>query len=119
MPFGTAFMNTTQSYARRRYELFNDPSTRQGARATLASPNHGAFVWLYATDSDITSTLKDLGAFGSSMGEQTPGGFQFYEPPLRGDYPDLLEQIAFLPPYYTQLVNISPLPVGVFSSVIT
>lgn len=118
MPFGTAFMNTTQSYARRRYELFNDPLTHQGARATLTSPEHGAFIWLHAPDSDIASTLKDLGAFGSSMGEQTPGGFQFYEAPVRGSYPDLLEQIAFLPPYYTQLVDISPLPVGVFSSVI-
>lgn len=118
MPFGTAFMNTTQSYARRRYELFNDPRTHQGAKATLASPEYGAFIWLYAPDPDIASTLKDLGAFGSSMGEQTPGGFQFYESPLRGSYPDLLEQVAFLPPYYTQLVDISPLPVGVFASVI-
>ena len=119
LPFGTAFMNTTQSYARRRYELFNNPQTHEGAKQTLASPEHGAFIWLHAPDPDIASTLKDLGAFGSSMGEQTPGGFQFYEPPLRGGYPELLEQIAYLPPYYTELVDISPLPVGVFSSVIT
>lgn len=119
MPFGTAFMNTTQSYARRRYELFNDPRTHEGAKSTLASPEYGAFIWLHAPDPDTAPTLKDLGAFGSSMGEQTPGGFQFYHPPLRGTYPDLLEQIAYLPPFYTQLVDISPLPVGVFSSVIS
>lgn len=118
LPFGTAFMNTTQSYARRRYELFNDPRTHEGAKATLTSPERGAFIWLHAPDADIASTLKDLGAFGSSMGEPTPGGFQFYEPPLKGSYPALLEQVAFLPPFYTQLVDISPLPVGVFSSVI-
>lgn len=119
MPFGTAFMNTTQSYARGRYELFNDPRTHEGAKFALTSPEHGAFIWLFAPDPDIAPTLKDLGAFGSSMGEQTPGGFQFYQPPGRGDFGDLLEQIAYLPPYYTQNVNISPLPVGVFSSLLS
>jgi tRNA(Arg) A34 adenosine deaminase TadA len=119
MPFGTAFMNTTQSYARNRYGLFNDPRTHEGAKLTLTSPEHGAFVWLHAPTPDIASTLKDLGAFGSTMGDQTPGGFQFYEPPVAGEYGELLEQIAFLPPFYTQRVVISPLPVGVFSSILS
>lgn len=118
MPFATAFLNTTQSYARNRYGLFNDPLTHEGAKMTLTSPEHGAFAWLHAPTPDLASTLKDLGAFGSTMGKQTPGGFQFYEPPVSGEYGDLLEQIAFLPPFYTQQVNISPLPVGVFSSLL-
>jgi len=118
MPFGTAFMNTTQSYARGRYELFNDPRTHEAARQALAAPEHGSFIWLHAPDPDTAPTLKDIGAYGATMGVRNPGGFQFYEPPLRGTYARLLEQIAFLPPFFTQSVDISPLPVGVFSSVL-
>jgi tRNA(Arg) A34 adenosine deaminase TadA len=114
-PLATAFMNTTQSYARTRYRLFNDPLTHEGARRTLAGPDSGAFIWLHAPTPDIASTLKDLGAFGSTMGSPAPGGFQFFEDPLKGTYGDLLEQVALLPPFYTQLVDVSPLPVGVFS----
>jgi tRNA(Arg) A34 adenosine deaminase TadA len=111
----TAFMNTTQSYAQGRYELFNDPATHEGAKLHLAGPRFGSFIWLHAPTPDIPSTLKDLGAFGSTMGGPAPGGFQFYLPPLRGTFPKLLEQIAYLPPFYTQQVGINPLPVGVFS----
>jgi len=114
-PLATAFMNTTQSYARTRCRLFNDPVTHEGARTTLASPDSGAFIWLHAPTPDIASTLKDLGAFGSTMGDPAPGGFQFFEGPQKGTYGALLEQVALLPPYYTQLVDISPLPVGVFA----
>ena len=111
----TAFMNTSQSYAQARFELFNDPATHEGAKYSLAAPRYGSFVWLHAPTPGIAPTLKDLGAFGSTMGDPSPGGFQFYLPPLQGTYPELLEQIAYLPPYYTQEVGISPLPVGVFS----
>jgi tRNA(Arg) A34 adenosine deaminase TadA len=114
-PIATAFMNTTQSYARTRYRLFNDPVTHEGARMSLAEPSSGAFIWLHAPTPDIASTLKDLGAFGSTMSDPAPGGFQFFDGPLKGTYGDLLEQVALLPPYYTQLVDVSPLPVGVFS----
>lgn len=114
-PLATAFMNTTQSYARTRYRLFNDPTTHAGARTTLAPANSGAFIWLHAPTPDIAATLRDLGAFGSTMGEPAPGAFQFFEPPLKGTYGALLEQVAILPPFYTQLVDVSPLPVGVFS----
>lgn len=115
-PLATAFMNTTQSYARTRYRLFNDPTTHEGARTTLAPANTGAFIWLHAPTPDIAATLRDLGAFGSTMGSPAPGGFQFFEPPLNGTYGELLEQVAILPPFYTQLVDVSPLPVGVFSA---
>ena len=111
----TAFMNTTQSYAQARYELFNDPATHEGAQRHLAGPRFGSFIWLYAPTPDIASTLKDLGAFGSTMGGPVPGGFQFYLPPRRGTYGQLLEQVAYLPPFYTQEVGIDPLPVGVFT----
>lgn len=116
IPFHTAFMNTTQSYARTRFTLFNDPVTHEGAQYSLTSPVNGSFIWLYAPNPGTASTLKDLGAFGSTMGDPAPGGFQFYEEPRIGSYGDLLEQIALLPPYYTQLVDISPLPVGVYSA---
>jgi cytosine deaminase len=111
----TAFMNTTQSYSQGRFELFNDPATNEGAKRHLAAPRYGSFIWLHAPTPDIAPTLKDLGAFGSTMGDPAPGGFQFYLPPLRGTFGQLLEQIAYLPPYYTQQVGIDPLPVGVFS----
>lgn len=115
-PLATAFMNTTQSYARTRYRLFNDPTTHEDARVTLAPANTGAFIWLHAPTPDTAATLRDLGAFGSTMGEPAPGGFQFFEPPLKGTYGALLEQVAILPPFYTQLVDVSPLPVGVFAA---
>jgi len=111
----TAFMNTTQSYSQRRFELFNDPATHEGAKRHLAAPRYGSFIWLHAPTPDIAPTLKDLGAFGSTMGDPAPGGFQFYLPPLKGTFGQLLEQIAYLPPYYTQQVGIDPLPAGVFS----
>ena len=116
VPFHTAFMNTTQSYARTRYKLFNDPITHEGANDSLTSPVNGSFIWLYAPNPGTASTLKDLGAFGATMGHRAPGGFQFFEEPRIGSYGDLLEQIALLPPFYTQSVDISPLPVGVYSA---
>ena len=66
-PIATAFMTTTQEYARLRFALVDDPVTSAVAQRTLTSPAHGTFVLLHALDGVSTLGLKDLGAYGSSM----------------------------------------------------
>ncbi|MBM3635167.1 MAG: nucleoside deaminase [Actinobacteria bacterium] len=115
-PIATAFMNTTESYARTRYALFNDPDTHQGARRSLTEPSHGIFVWLHAPSPGLATTIKDLGAYGSSVGGRTPGSFQHFELPREGSITQLRDQISHLPPYYTQKVDIQPVQVGTRSA---
>lgn len=111
-PIATAFMNTTQAYARTRYALFNDAATHEDAKRTLTAPRAGVFVWLHAPTPGLATTIKDLGAYGSSVGRPSPGSFQYFLPPRQGTIGDLLDQIAALPPFYTQTVAIDPVQVG-------
>ena len=108
----TAFMNTTQAYARTRYALFNEAATHEDAKRTLTAPRAGVFVWLYAPTPGLATTIKDLGAYGSTIGRPAPGSFQYFLPPRDGTIGNLLEQIAALPPFYTQTVTIEPVQVG-------
>lgn len=110
-PIATAFFNTTQAYARTRYRLFNDPTTHEQARATLTQPRYGTFVWLRAPDPGAFTTTKDLGAYGSTIGQASPGNFQYYLPPRTGSMELLRRQISLLPPFYTEDVAIDPQPV--------
>ena len=111
-PIATAFMNTTQAYARTRYALFNDAATHEDAKRTLTAPRAGVFVWLHAPTPGLATTIKDLGAYGSTIGRPAPGSFQYFLPPRDGTIGNLLEQIAALPPFYTQTVTIEPVQVG-------
>lgn len=111
-PIATAFMNTTQAYARTRYALFNDAATHDDAKRSLTGPRAGIFVWLYAPTPGLATTIKDLGAYGSSIGRPAPGSFQYFLPPRRGTIDELRAQIAALPPFYTETVTIDPVQVG-------
>jgi hypothetical protein len=70
------------------------------------------FVWLRAPSPGLATTIKDLGAYGSSVGGRSPGSFQYFEGPREGSITQLLDQIAALPPYYSEKVAISPVQVG-------
>lgn len=104
----TAFFNTTQAYARTRYRLFNDPSTHVQARNTLTGPNAGTFVWLRAPEPHAMMTVKDLGAYGSTIGRAAPGNFQYYLRPRSGTIEQLRRQISLMPPFYTEVAAIDP-----------
>lgn len=114
-PIATAFMNLTQAYAKLRFDLMNDPLSRSSAESSFTSPRYGTFVFLYAPDPGDPLTLKDLGAYGSTLEGaipiSSPSHFQFYSPPQKGTVRQLKALIAAMPPFYNQLVNIDPQPV--------
>ena len=111
-PVATAFMTTVQNYSKLRYALINDAETSATAQKSLSNPKFGTFVFLYAPDGFDTNTLKDLGAYGSTMEGPipvtSPSNFQCYEDPLDGSFADLQALIAAMPPLYWQLVKITP-----------
>lgn len=112
-PVATAFMTTVQNYSKLRFSLVNDPDTTLAAQQTLSNPKYGTFVFLFAPNGFETNTLKDLGAYGSTMEGPipvtSPSNFQFYEDPKTGTYADLNELIAAMPPFYgPALVDIKP-----------
>lgn len=108
----TGFMAAAQDYARTRFALVDDKETLEPAQRSLTSPMFGTFVWLIAPDPHATTTIEDLGGFGSTMQaaipQPTPSAFQFYEPPRRGTVRELQQVAASLPPLYSQLVKIDP-----------
>lgn len=111
-PLATAFMTATQMYARMRFQLVNDPITSPAAQQSLSGPRYGTFVFLHAPDGVTPLGLKDLGAYGSSMEGPipvtAPSNLQYYEDPLAGTVDDLETTIAAMPPFYRELVAISP-----------
>jgi tRNA(Arg) A34 adenosine deaminase TadA len=112
-PVATAFMTTVQNYSKLRFALVNNPETTALAQRSLSNPKYGTFVFLYAPDGFSTNTLKDMGAYGSSMEGPipvtSPSNFQFYEDPQVGTFADLKTLISAMPPLYgPALVNISP-----------
>lgn len=111
-PAATAFLTTTQAYATTRFDLVDDKETTDPARRCLTSPKYGTFVWLHAPDPRASTTLADLGGFGSTMQsaipQKKPSAFQFYRPPRRGTVSELRRVIAGLPPLYSKLVGIDP-----------
>jgi tRNA(Arg) A34 adenosine deaminase TadA len=114
-PIATAFMNLTQAYARLRFNLMNDPLSRSSAESSFTAPRYGTIVFLYALDPGDPLTLKDLGAYGSTLEGaipiSIPSHFQFYYTPQKGTVIQLKALIAAMPPFYNQLVNIDPQPV--------
>lgn len=112
-PVATAFMNVVQDYSRLRFALVNDATTSADAQRVLSSPKYGTFVFLRAPEGASTNTLKDMGAYGSTMEGPvpvaSPSNFQFYDDPATGTVEDLLALIRAMPPLYgPKLVNITP-----------
>lgn len=111
-PVHTAFMNVSQGYATTRFNLMNDAGTQAVAKSSLVSPKWGTFVWLYALDPGATTTIEDLGAYGSTVESKipvtTPSNFQYFNPPRSGTEAELKAVAAALPPLYSQLIQINP-----------
>lgn len=114
-PAATGLMTTTQQYAQTRFALVDDQQTSDAAMRSLTSPMFGTFVWLFAPDPRSTTTIEDLGGFGSTMQaaipQLEPSALQFYLPPRRGTAAELQRVALALPPLYSQLVKIDPQPV--------
>ena len=104
----TAFTNTSRMFAHMRFDAVDDASTQAEARAYLTAPRHGTFVWLHAPTPGLTTTVKDLGAYASSVGKNAPGNFQYFQPPVKGTVDQLISDIADMPPY----VDITPVQIA-------
>ena len=111
-PVATAFMNVAQTYSTVRFGLVDDPTTSAVTQQTITSPKFGTFVWLYAPDPTVSTTIEDLGAYGSTvesaLPQTQPSNFQYYLPPRNGTAAQLQQVIDSLPPLYSQLIKISP-----------
>ena len=112
-PVATALMAVLQGYSITRFNLVNDPATSAITQKTITSPKYGTFVWLDAPDPTATTTIEDLGAYGSAVEGKLPDqtattNFQFYNPPANGTVDQLRAVIAALPPLYSQLIAINP-----------
>lgn len=111
-PIDSAFMKVVQNYSALRFGLVNDPATSVTAVKTLTGPKFGMFAFLFAPDGLSPASLKDLGAYGSTMEGPLPitlpGNFQYFLPPRRGSIEDLQKLIASMPPLYPNLIKIDP-----------
>lgn len=113
-PIQTAMMTVIQNYSRLLFQLINTAATSSLAQQTLTNPKYGTFIYLYAPSADDTTTLKDMGAFGSSMAGDIPAtepsNLQFYEDPSNNII-GLRNLIAAMPPIYRLGYSINPQPV--------
>jgi len=111
-PISTALMLVVQNYSKIRFGLINDPVNTLSAQKSLTTPKYGTFVFLYAPSADKTTTLKDMGVYGSTMEGaipvKSPSNFQYFQEPELGTIKDLHKLIASMPPFYWELVNINP-----------
>jgi cytosine deaminase len=110
-PTQTAFMNTTQAYAKIRYDLMNNKDTYEDAANALTHPKYGTFVFLNAPNPADPGSVMVLGAYGSTMEgpipQVFPANFQYYNPPQEGTLEQLSALIMNLPPFYTEYAQIS------------
>jgi cytosine deaminase len=113
-PIQTAMMTVIQNYSKLLFQLINTANTSSLAQQTLTNPKYGTFIYLYAPSAEDTTTLKDMGAFGSSMAGNipviSPSNLQFYEDPLN-NISSLRSLIAAMPPIYRLGYEINPQPV--------
>lgn len=117
-PINTAFMSLIQDYSAMRFNLISEASLQSnsidGYRNSdefkaLTSPKNLTFISLKGLSPGATTTLKDLGAYGSSVeGSVKIGNFQFIEPPSQGNSKQFMEQIRTLPPLYGSVFNLQP-----------
>jgi hypothetical protein len=95
-----------------RFKLINSPATSSDARQSLTNPKYWTFVFLHALDGHDPNSLKDLGAYGSTMEdkipEPVPSNFQYYEDPLVGSAADFHALVNSLPPFYKNIVGVNP-----------
>ncbi|CAB5495678.1 nucleoside deaminase [Bathymodiolus thermophilus thioautotrophic gill symbiont] len=119
-PIQTAFMNVTQSYAKIRHELMDNEEVYKKTEATLTHPKYGTFVFLNAPNPADPATVMMLGAYGStlegSVPQIFPANLQYYNHPTEGTVEELTSLIMNLPPFYTQLAQLSIMQTAVSSN---
>jgi hypothetical protein len=102
-------MNVVQSYSKTRFDLVNDPAVGAEARQSLTHPKYGTFVFLYAPNPHDALTLKDLGAYGSTMEgpipQASPSNFQYYNPPLEGTIAEIRSEYKSIDEKLTVLLR--------------
>lgn len=107
----TAFMELTRNYAIIRWNLMNQHETSDQAELYLTHPKYGTFVFINAPDPTDSRTVMTLGAYGSTMEGPIPitypPNLQYYYPPRKGTFEQLVSLIRKLPPFYSQFVQIS------------
>lgn len=105
----TAFMSTTRSYAKLRYELREDPDVGERALKYLCHPKYGTFVFARGPNSSSKS-LIDFGAYGSTMEEKLPAvnplSFQYVVASMT--QADLTQYCQGLPPLYSEAIGVYP-----------
>lgn len=110
-PIQTAMMTVIQNYSRLLFNLVNNPQVSSVAQQTLTNPKFGTFIYLYAPSGNDTTTMKDMGAFGSSLAGSipvsSPSNLQYYDDP-DNNISGLRDLIAAMPPIYRLGYTINP-----------
>ena len=104
-------MEVVQNYSEIRWQLMKDDSSKKIAEDTLTHPKYGTLLFLYAPNPNESTTIMTLGAYGSTIEGNIPQMFptnlQYVYPPRDGTIYELIQIIAKLPPFYTDLVQLS------------
>ena len=116
-PIQTAMMTVIQNYSKLLFNLVNNPLVSSSAVQGLTNPKFGTFIYLFAPDGNDTTTLKDMGAFGSSLAGSIPvpepSNLQYYDDP-NNNIIGLRDLIAGMPPIYRLGYTINPQQVWEF-----
>lgn len=106
-PVQTPFMLTTRAYAQLRHQLYQTEGER--VLKYLGHPKYGTFVLTLGHNTTSTS-LIDLGAYGSTMEEtlpaENPHSLQYVVPTIA--QADLTAYCETLPPLYSQSIGVYP-----------
>ena len=116
-PIQTAMMTVIQNYSKLLFNLVNNPLVSSSAVQGLTNPKFGTFIYLFAPDGNDTTTLKDMGAFGSSLAGSIPvpepSNLHYYDDP-NNNIIGLRDLIAGMPPIYRLGYTINPQQVWEF-----
>ncbi len=109
-PIATALMNLVGDYSRFVFDQISQASVQwvdfkaSPAYQHFPTANVNSFIFLKAPSAGFTTTLKDLGLFGSSADEL----LCFIEPPNSGSIQDFKDMVKGLPIYYRGSEEITP-----------
>ena len=109
-PIQTPLMEVIQNYSKTLWTLMNDEDTRKVAEKTLTHSSFGTFLFLYAPEPDLATTIMDLGAYSFTMYKKIASAIpnlQYVNPPRKGRIEDLISLLSDLPPFYSEQVNLS------------
>lgn len=109
-PIATALMNLVGDYSQFVFDQISRASVQW--EDFMASPayqyfptaNVNSFIFLRAPSAGFTTTLKDLGLFGSTADEL----LCFIEPPASGSIQDFQDMVRGLPIYYRGSEDVTP-----------